>query len=75
MSRHIAAPTALMLAAEEIEQDTASRGMVTRFNMGRHIKPATVAPDLCCMATRAGAIVIEHACGRTPRVEFLADLA
>jgi len=74
IARHLADPSLLMLAAEEIEESTCSAlldaGDVIRvFDMGRHCE----FPPMCVLESDSAGTFIRHDCGLG--VERLAVLA
>ena len=75
IARHVAAPSPLMLAAEEIEESTCSAlldagDVVPVFDMGRHCTPF---PPLCVLESDSAGTFIRHECGLA--VERLSVLA
>ena len=74
-ARHIAAPSPLMLAAEEIEQATCTAmadagDTVHAFDTGRH---CAVLPPLCVLGSDSDGTYIKHECGLgTERLAALA---
>ena len=75
IARHVAAPSPLMLAAEEIEALTctvllAVGAEIRVFDMGRHCTPF---PPLCVLESDSAGTFIRHECGLA--VERLSVLA
>jgi len=75
MPRHVAAPSPLMLAAEECEEATCSALLdagaeVRVFDMGRHCR---VFPPMCVLESDGAGTFIRHECGLA--VERVAVLA
>jgi hypothetical protein len=74
IARHVASPSLLMLAAEEIEESTCSALLdagaeVRVFDMGRHCE----FPPMCVLESDSAGTFIRHECGLA--VERLSVLA
>ena len=64
IARHVASPSLLMLAAEEIEESTCSALLdagaeVRVFDMGRHCE----FPPMCVLESDSAGTFIRHDCG------------